>query len=70
MTNVFNIFTMMQIFNLVNARKIHDEKNIFDGIHKNWMFLIVWVGIIFGQVIIIQFGSVAFRVSNRGLAGI
>jgi Ca2+ transporting ATPase len=29
MTNVFNVFTVMQIFNLVNSRKINDEKNIF-----------------------------------------
>jgi hypothetical protein len=53
MTNVFNIFTVMQIFNLVNARKINDEKNIFEGIQKNWMFLLVWFGIALGQVIIV-----------------
>jgi hypothetical protein len=34
MTNVFNIFTVMQIFNLICSRKIHDEINIFEGILK------------------------------------
>jgi len=41
-TNVFNIFVVMNIFNLLNARKIHDEKNIFKGILSNKVFLIVW----------------------------
>jgi len=45
MTNVFNVFTIMQIFNLVNARKIFDEKNIFQDIYKNWMFCGILVGI-------------------------
>lgn len=69
MTNVFNVFTVMQIFNLINARKIHDEKNIFDGIFKNYMFVCVWIGIICSQVVIIEVGSSALKVSNEGLAG-
>ena len=48
MTNVFNVFTVMQIFNLVNARKIHDEKNIFDGIFRSSMFIGVLIGICAG----------------------
>lgn len=43
MTNVFNVFVFLQIFNMVNARKIYDEKNIFDSIFSNKMFLIIWV---------------------------
>ncbi len=69
MTNVFNVFTVMQIFNLINSRKIHDEKNIFEGIHRNWMFIGVWVGIMGSQVLIIEVGSYALKVSNYGLAG-
>lgn len=42
MTNVFNIFVYLQIFNMINCRKINDEKNIFLGIHTNWMFLFIW----------------------------
>jgi P-type Ca2+ transporter type 2C len=69
MTNVFNVFTVMQIFNLVHARKIHDEINIFEGIHKNWMFCGVWCGIMIAQVVIIEIGSFALKVSAEGLAG-
>lgn len=58
----------MQIFNLINARKINDEINVFDGIHKNWMFAMVWIGIAAGQVIIVEFGSVALKVCEDGLA--
>ena len=69
MTNVFNVFTVMQVFNLINARKIHDELNIFDGVLKNGMFCAIWVGVLAAQVIIIEFGSTAMKVSDAGLAG-
>ena len=69
MTNVFNIFTIMQIFNLINARKIHDEINIFEGMSKNWMFVGIVIGIMGAQVIIIEVGSSAMRVADSGLPG-
>ena len=68
MTNVFNIFTVMQIFNLVCARMIHDEVNIFKGVLNNCMFCGVFLGICIAHVIIIQFGSFAMKVSKYGLA--
>jgi Ca2+ transporting ATPase len=67
MTNVFNIFVCLQIFNLINARKIHDEKNVFSGLFTNWMFIGVWIGITVAQVLIIEFGSMALKVSPHGL---
>lgn len=69
MTNVFNIFVILQIFNLINARRIEDEMNVFSGIFKNWMFCGVWIGITISQVIIIEFTSIAFKVSKGGLHG-
>jgi len=45
MTNVFNVFTVMQIFNLINCRVINDELNAFKGIFSNYMFFIVLIGI-------------------------
>jgi Cation transporting ATPase, C-terminus len=69
MTNVFNVFTVMQIFNLFNARKIHDELNIFDGITRNWIFFAVFVGCFGGQAIIIEFGKSAMKVAYSGLPG-
>jgi Ca2+ transporting ATPase len=67
MTNVFNIFVVLQIFNMINARKINDEKNIFDGIFTNPMFLIIWFIIIIGQVIIVEFTGIVFHVCPGGV---
>lgn len=41
MTNVFNIFVVMQIFNLINARTINDEPNVFKGLWTNGTFWII-----------------------------
>ncbi len=68
MTNVFNVFTVMQIFNLINCRVINDELNVFSGIWKNWMFAVVFIGISGGQIIIVQLGSYAMKVSKYGVA--
>ena len=46
MTNVFNIFVVMSIFNILNARIINDDKNIFRGVHKNPIFYLIFIGII------------------------
>mmetsp|Transcript_25963 Transcript_25963/g.25217 ORF Transcript_25963/g.25217 Transcript_25963/m.25217 type:complete len:154 (-) Transcript_25963:268-729(-) len=48
MTNIFNIFVFFQIFNMVNAKKINDELNIFKGLCNNLIFLVVLVSIIAG----------------------
>ena len=69
MTNVFNVFTVMQIFNLINCRVINDEINVFSGVFNNYMFIIVFIGIAAGQFVIVQFGSHAMKVSKYGLAG-
>jgi magnesium-transporting ATPase (P-type) len=54
MTNVFNVFVWLQIFNMLNARKIDGTYNIFDGIFTNPMYAIVMVCICGLQVIMIQ----------------
>jgi Ca2+ transporting ATPase len=43
MSNVFNVFVVMQIFNMINVRKIHDELNIFEGITENMTYIIIWL---------------------------
>lgn len=48
MTWVFDFFVFMQIWNMICARKIHDEFNIFEGIHLNWLFILVWLIICVG----------------------
>lgn len=62
-TVIFNTFVFMQLFNEINARKIHGEWNVFSGIHKNVVFLCVIAGQLTVQVLIIQFGGVVFTTS-------
>lgn len=52
-TMVFNVFVCMQIFNMLTARKLYDEFNIFEGVFTNWMFIGVWFVITGGQIIIV-----------------
>jgi len=69
-TIVFTAFVMMQIFNMINARKIHDEKNVFVGFFDNPMFLIIFSIILVLQVLISQFTADVFYVSRDGLSGV
>ncbi|XP_008296879.1 plasma membrane calcium-transporting ATPase 1-like, partial [Stegastes partitus] len=59
-TIVFNVFVMMQLFNEINARKIHGERNVFEGIYKNPIFCSVVLGTFILQIIIVQFGGKPF----------
>ncbi|GCB65336.1 plasma membrane calcium-transporting ATPase 1 isoform X2 [Scyliorhinus torazame] len=59
-TIVFNTFVMMQLFNEVNARKIHGERNVFDGIFNNLIFCSIVLGTFLIQIVIIQFGGKPF----------
>uniref|UniRef100_A0A5F9DKU4 Calcium-transporting ATPase n=1 Tax=Oryctolagus cuniculus TaxID=9986 RepID=A0A5F9DKU4_RABIT len=43
-TIIFNTFVMMQLFNEINARKIHGERNVFDGIFSNPIFCSIVLG--------------------------
>ncbi|KAM9758851.1 plasma membrane calcium-transporting ATPase 2-like isoform 3-T6 [Menidia menidia] len=59
-TIVFNVFVMMQLFNEINARKIHGERNVFEGIYKNPIFCSVVLGTFLLQILIVQFGGKPF----------
>ncbi|XP_031421807.1 plasma membrane calcium-transporting ATPase 3b isoform X2 [Clupea harengus] len=59
-TIIFNIFVLMQLFNEINARKIHGERNVFDGIFSNPIFCSIVLGTFVVQVVIIQFGGKPF----------
>ncbi|MEQ2187302.1 ATPase, Ca transporting, plasma membrane, partial [Goodea atripinnis] len=50
-TVVFNTFVMMQLFNEINARKIHGERNVFEGIFNNLIFCSIVFGTFVIQVI-------------------
>ncbi|MCJ8734334.1 hypothetical protein PDJAM_G00234200 [Pangasius djambal] len=59
-TIVFNTFVMMQLFNEFNARKIHGERNVFDGIFNNLIFCSIVFGTFVIQIVIVQFGGKPF----------
>ncbi|XP_071987670.1 plasma membrane calcium-transporting ATPase 2 [Engystomops pustulosus] len=59
-TIIFNTFVMMQLFNEINARKIHGERNVFDGIFRNPIFCIIVLGTFAIQIVIVQFGGKPF----------
>ena len=49
-TIIFNTFVMMQIFNEINARKIHGERDVFSGIYTNMVFCSILIGTFVAQV--------------------
>ena len=36
----------MQMFNQINARKVEDEYNVFQGLHKSRIFIYIWVFVV------------------------
>ncbi|XP_068450242.1 plasma membrane calcium-transporting ATPase 2 isoform X1 [Clinocottus analis] len=59
-TIIFNTFVMMQLFNEINARKIHGERNVFDGIFRNPIFCSIVFGTFAMQIVIVQLGGKPF----------
>lgn len=42
-TLVFNIFVFAQIFNSFNSRRLDRHLNVFEGIHRNYYFMVITV---------------------------
>merc|ERR1719412_2523805 len=63
-TMVFNAFVMMTLFNEINARKIHGQRNVFKGFFSNWIYYSIWIGTFLSQILIIEFGGVAFSTTR------
>ena len=59
-TLVFNTFVWMQIFNQYNNRRLDNKLNIFEGLHRNYFFIVIQIIIIAGQIIIVFVGGAAF----------
>eukprot|EP01084_Bolivina_argentea_P047034 86648_1 len=54
LTVVFNVFVWMQIFNEINARKVNNERNVFQGIFTNPIFWLIIIISIAAQIILIE----------------
>ena len=49
-TMVFNAFVLMTLFNEINSRKLHGERNVFKGIFGNPFFYCIWTACFAAQV--------------------
>jgi Ca2+-transporting ATPase len=67
LTKFFTIFVMLQWWNLFNARVYGQNRSIFDGLGKNWAFVLIAVIIVKGQFLIVQFGGDMFRTEPLSL---
>jgi Ca2+-transporting ATPase len=61
-TLVFNTFVFMQIFKLVNSRRVDNKLNIFEGLPRNHLFMLMMAIMVVGQVLIVFIGAAAFEV--------
>ncbi|KAI8871093.1 ATP2B3 protein [Ramicandelaber brevisporus] len=59
-TMVFNTFIFLQVFNMLNSRRIDSSLNIFANITHDSGFLAIFFLIIGMQALIINFGGLAF----------
>ncbi|CAD5219474.1 unnamed protein product [Bursaphelenchus okinawaensis] len=67
-TIIFNTFVMMTVFNEINARKVHGERNVFKYLSSNHMFIVIWVCTFICQIIIVQFGGQWFSTAPLSLS--
>ncbi|CAF0812104.1 unnamed protein product [Didymodactylos carnosus] len=67
-TIVFNAFVLMTLFNEINARKLHGERNVFKGIFRNPFFYCIWIFSFVAQIIIVTFGNVVFSCVRLSIA--
>ena len=49
-TIIFNAFVMMTLFNEINARKIHGQRNVFIGFFSNPIYYVIWIVTFLSQV--------------------
>jgi len=68
-TIIFNTFVWMQIFNEFNNRRLDNKFNIFEGIHRNYFFIVINIIMVGLQVCIIFVGSRAFQIKDGGIDG-
>ncbi|TPP57455.1 Calcium-transporting ATPase [Fasciola gigantica] len=72
-TLIFNTLVLMTLFNEFNAIKIHGQRNVFSGLQRNWLFVVIctaplttdqWVWYLFFGVGELIWGQVINTVPN------
>src|SRR5277367_2722543 len=61
---VFNTYVWLQISNQFNCRRIDDHFNVFYGVHRNSLFILITCITVCGQIIIVFIGGTAFSVTR------
>ncbi|XP_066921379.1 plasma membrane calcium-transporting ATPase 1-like [Clytia hemisphaerica] len=64
LTIVFNTFVLMQVFNEINARKVHGERNVFHNFMANKLFSVIVIGTLLFQILLVEFFGRAFSVTS------
>ncbi len=70
MTLIFNLFVFLQIFNFINARKIEDELNVFEGLTKSHWFVGINLLIMFMQFAIVRWGARAMSTCAKVISSL
>lgn len=63
-TIVFNTYVWLNIFNMYNSRRIDDRFNILEGIHRNYLFIMITSIMISVQIVIIFVGGQTFSTTR------
>ncbi|CAF0973525.1 unnamed protein product [Rotaria sordida] len=66
-TLVFNAFVLMTLFNEINSRKLHGERNVFKGIFRNPFFYCIWLFCFSAQILIVTFGGYVFSCARLNI---
>eukprot|EP00932_Pfiesteria_piscicida_P020351 SRR837773.7154.p1 GENE.SRR837773.7154~~SRR837773.7154.p1 ORF type:complete len:205 (+),score=86.68 SRR837773.7154:81-617(+) len=73
-TMLFNIFVLMQVFNEYNARFLRGEWQIWRGLSKNPLYLMISIGTMLFQVVMVQLAAPilthALKIHPRGTLGL
>eukprot|EP01138_Halocafeteria_seosinensis_P015999 gb/GECG01016327.1/.p1 GENE.gb/GECG01016327.1/~~gb/GECG01016327.1/.p1 ORF type:complete len:1013 (+),score=104.65 gb/GECG01016327.1/:1-3039(+) len=56
-TVVFNVFVLMNVFNMLNCRKVHDEMKIWEHLTSSYFLETILTVIVSMQFVIVQFGG-------------
>lgn len=62
---IFNVFIWCQMFNFINARKLNNDYNVFDRIHRSYIFIGIWIFILGAQIIFMEALGGIFKVEGQ-----